>query len=49
MFKGVPNEIIGMKWVKPWKFLIKRRENFNKKERERQRETETETDREREQ
>ena len=47
MFKGVPNEIIGMKWDKPWKFLIKRRERILIKKRERQRDTETETDRER--
>ena len=47
MFKGVPNEISGMKWVKPWKFLIKRRERILIKKRERQRDTET--DREREQ
>ena len=49
MFKGVPNEIIGMKWVKPWKFLIKRRENFNKKERERDRERQRQRQTEREQ
>ena len=47
MFKGVPNEIIGMKWVKPWKFLIKRRENFNKKERETERDRDRDRQRER--
>ena len=47
MFKGVPNEIIGMKWVKPWKFLIKRRERILIKKRERQRETERDRDRDR--